>query len=194
MTVTPQEEHVRNLREDALRAHDAESEFWTQVNQGALDGGTLAIKTAFLINGGAALAVLGFIGAVAGQGRIGDADVQNITSALMWFTSGVALAGFSTGAAYFTNLATAAMSSSKKRLWEHPYLGPPDRCYTMLRTLFLAVAVIAGIGSMCLFVGGMIDVKHSVSKMKLVVPSAQKAANATTRTRGALARRPHFIL
>jgi hypothetical protein len=51
-------------REDATRAHDAESTFFREVNKSAIDGANLTLRTALLINGGACIAVLGFLGAL----------------------------------------------------------------------------------------------------------------------------------
>ena len=161
-------------REEALRAHDAETEFWKQSNQAAIDSGTLAIKTAFLINGGAAVAMLAFMGTIGGQGRISDGDLHILASCLIWFASGVAFAGISTAAAYFTNLYTAAGSSSRERIWDHPYLKPAKCKWVVLRLTFLSAAVLAGAISLSLFVYGMADVRHAVANIKIVAPLEKK--------------------
>src|ERR1700682_5357755 len=49
-------------REDAQRAHDNIEEFRRSVNEAAIKTGELALRTAILINGGAAIALLGFVG------------------------------------------------------------------------------------------------------------------------------------
>ena len=107
-------------REDAKRAHDAEREFWKLNNEAAINSGILAVRTAFLVNGGAAVAMLTFIGGMVAQGKIDDADLHGLASNLMWFAFGVALAAVATAFAYFVNLATAEGSASKERIWESP--------------------------------------------------------------------------
>jgi hypothetical protein len=163
-------------REEAIRAHDGEQDFWKQTNQAAIDSGSLAIKTAFLINGGAAVAMLTFIGGLVGQGRIGDTDLHSLSNSLMWFAAGVAFAAASTGAAYFTNFYTAASSSSKPRVWEHPYLGKPEKKWVCLRMLFLYIAVLSGAASLGLFVAGMYKVKTAVENIKIVAPLGEKTS------------------
>jgi hypothetical protein len=52
-------------REDAKRAHDSNRDFHTYVNKIAMENANLALRTLVIINGGAAIAVLGFLGAIA---------------------------------------------------------------------------------------------------------------------------------
>jgi len=56
--------------EEARRAHDRARDFELSTNEAAINSGQLAIRTAVLINGGAAVAVLAFLGGLAGQGII----------------------------------------------------------------------------------------------------------------------------
>ena len=49
-------------RQDAQRAHDQLAQFAQSVNEAAVKGGDAALRAALLINGGAAVSVLAFIG------------------------------------------------------------------------------------------------------------------------------------
>ena len=46
----------------ASQAHKAETEFFTQTNEASIGNANIALRTLVLINGGAALAFLTFIG------------------------------------------------------------------------------------------------------------------------------------
>ena len=61
--------------EEARRAHDRARDFELSTNEAAINSGQLAIRTAVLINGGAAVAVLAFLGGLAGQGIISVRDL-----------------------------------------------------------------------------------------------------------------------
>jgi hypothetical protein len=106
----------------AERAHDNETEFGHKNNDAAINAANAAIRIALLINGGAAVSVLAFIGGLVAQKVVPVSELGKIAAGLMWFTSGVALAGLSAGLAYFTNYCIATRSAKKLRMWEHPYL------------------------------------------------------------------------
>ena len=55
-------------REDAHRAHDEAKNFYQQVNEYTIKAGENALRAFLLINGGAAVSVLAFIGGL-GTGR-----------------------------------------------------------------------------------------------------------------------------
>jgi hypothetical protein len=57
-------ERQRWTREDALRVHDRAKDFEDKTNEATIAAGQVALRTAVLINGGAAIAVLAFIGGV----------------------------------------------------------------------------------------------------------------------------------
>ena len=58
------------VRQHAHRAHDANRQFQVNVNQATIKGGDAALRAALLINGGAAVSVLAFIGGLVSQRRI----------------------------------------------------------------------------------------------------------------------------
>jgi hypothetical protein len=58
------------LREDAHRAHDNSAAFHTYVNQATIESANIALKTLIVISGGAAIAVLTFLGGVASKDKI----------------------------------------------------------------------------------------------------------------------------
>ncbi|MGY3621998.1 hypothetical protein [Bradyrhizobium sp. USDA 10063] len=65
----------------------------------------MALRSAILVNGSAAVALLAFIGSLAAQGRVGGT------------AGGVAFALLATVAAYIINLLQADSVAAKKRIW-----------------------------------------------------------------------------
>jgi hypothetical protein len=68
-------------RQDAHRAHDNHTKFWTDVNEAAIKSSDTALRMAMLINGGAAVSVLAFIGGLVARDRIAMADLRGCRTA-----------------------------------------------------------------------------------------------------------------
>lgn len=60
----------------AERAHDTVTDFASKTNTAAVEAANLALRTAMLINGGAAISVLAFIGGLASRDKV---SLQAIT-------------------------------------------------------------------------------------------------------------------
>ena len=81
-------------RDDAKRAHDANRDFHSYVNTEAVGSSNLTLRTLVIINGGAAIAVLTFLGGVAAKDKVDFAQVGLVAGTIKWFAFGVALAVF----------------------------------------------------------------------------------------------------
>jgi hypothetical protein len=106
-------------RQYAQRAHDQLGQFQQSVNEAAIKGGDAALRAALLINGGAAVSVLAFIGGLPAQDRIKLDQLKGLAGSLMLVAAVVAM-----GFAYFTNYTVAAEAKSHERQWEYPYVKP----------------------------------------------------------------------
>jgi hypothetical protein len=148
-------------RDYAQRYHDQSREFFYRTNTAAIEGANLALKMAVLINGGAAISLLTFIG-----NEKNRAAFAQIAYALTCFASGVVLAGVGFLLAYYTNLLTAACEGSKELIWERPYIkpGPLTETYQNRKTLCHWGAAIAGIGSLIVFVIGVYCASRALMK------------------------------
>jgi hypothetical protein len=157
------------LRRDAERAHDKIAEFGLTINRAAIDNANLALRTAVLINGGAAISVLAFVGGMVAQGKIEvGPPLAEISSALIWFACGVAAATLALGFAYFTNYCIVGQASRRELRWQHPYVVPTSTSKRWLAAayIFQAIAVVLGLGSVGLFVKGMVEVRDAISHFK----------------------------
>jgi hypothetical protein len=154
-------------REDAHRAHDKNSEFHSYVNKAAIETANLSLRTLVVINGGAAIAVLTFLGGVASKEQIDFAKVGVVASTLKWFAFGVALAVTAMALSYLTNFATASIASSRTQNWEHPYVadGPKTKWWRITNRVFHFLAMVTAFASLGLFVEGMFAASDAVTHL-----------------------------
>jgi hypothetical protein len=69
-------------RRDAERAHDNNDEFFHKVNEAAITAANLALRMSLLLNGGAAISVLSFIGNLPAEKK------PFVAGGLVWFAWG----------------------------------------------------------------------------------------------------------
>src|SRR5260370_23096780 len=110
------------LREDAHGAHDNSDAFHTYVNQAAIESSNIALKTLIVINGGAAIAVLTFLGGVASKDKIDFASVAPVAMTIRYFAIGVALTLAAMAFSYLTNYFMVGIEMSRIKTYTHPYL------------------------------------------------------------------------
>jgi hypothetical protein len=158
--------HEQNLRA-AERAHDASFDFALKTNTAAIDSSNLALRTAMLINGGAAISVLAFAGGLASRDKVPLGQLTQIASTLVWFAFGVAVATLSMGLAYFTNICVTGSSFSQLKTFQHPYLEdtPKSRRYRLAAEVFRWLAVVGAVTSLALFISGMFAVKIAIGSL-----------------------------
>jgi hypothetical protein len=151
-------------REDALRVHDRSRRYSEAINEAVVKAGDVAIRTAMLINGGAAVSVLAFIGALVRQDGVTVKQVADVSGSLLWFGGGVAAAVFALALSYFTNYCYVGAETSKIFTFEHPYIidGANTRRWLRLGYAFHLGAIVWGMGSLAAFVVGMIDVHNAI--------------------------------
>jgi hypothetical protein len=158
-------DHQRWLAEQqrtlAERAHDRTLEFFDGVNKAAMDTANLALRMSLLINGGAAVALLSFVGGLPTGQKKAVADT------LLWFASGVAAAVTAMVLAYFTHYCMAGSEGSKIRKYEAPYIeaGPHTAVWRRCNYALHILSVIVGVGSIVLFVIGMVYVRSALTRL-----------------------------
>jgi hypothetical protein len=141
-------------RQDAHRAHDKADEFRTYVDQ---ETGELTLRMALLINGGAAVSLLTFVGSLPVGRKHAVAD------SLVWFAIGVVLAVLGIGFAYFTNFSRSELAFRRRGfgstlIWS-PVPATPR--YRALKIAFHVLAVLACLGSLAVFICGMLSVRNA---------------------------------
>jgi hypothetical protein len=119
--MTDEGEHAQNIRA-AEREHDLTNDIGKRLLDASLRAAQEAIKIAFLINGGAAVAILAFIAGLASRSGISFVEIKPVTRSLYWFAAGVVLAGIISACAYLANGLVSASYFSKDKIWTSPYV------------------------------------------------------------------------
>jgi hypothetical protein len=155
------------IREDAKRAHDASNEFHTYTNKAAIEGANLALRTLIVINGGAAIAVLTFLGGVSSKDKIDFTKVGAVADTIKYFAIGVACALATMALSYFTHFFMTGIESTKNKIWEHPFLEDTPRSLLMrkLNLGFHAAAFAAALASLALFMCGMFAASDKITHL-----------------------------
>jgi hypothetical protein len=145
------------LREDAHRAHDNSTAFHTYVNQATIESANIALKTLIVINGGAAIAVLTFLGGVASKDKIDFANVAPVAMTIRYFAAGVALTLAAMAFSYLTNYLMAGVELSRLKTYVHPYVteGPNTANHRWWNRLFHILSFGFALASLVLFLIGM---------------------------------------
>ena len=151
------------VRDEARRAHDRFAEFHLALSESAIKNSELTLRTGVLINGGAAISVLAFIGGP--QGRIGISQLGGIADCLILFALGVASATAGMCFAYLTHYFTFAGQESNKLSGEPPFVqsGPTTKWWKLSARVVYDLAILACLASLILFVMGMFDVKDAIT-------------------------------
>jgi len=161
-------------RSDAIRSHDRNADFMLRANEWAVRNGEQALKAGLYINGGAAVVLLGFIGAMASQDIISPADAAKMAGVLTWFAGGVAAAAIASGLAYFTNSAVAGIAASRTHHWDYPYLRDgPETPYRERAFKWLGIlTVLMAFAAFAAFAVGMWEARNA---LKLLAEAAGRS-------------------
>jgi hypothetical protein len=162
-------------RDEARRAHDREDGFFEQVNEAAIKNGESAFRACLLINGGAAISVLAFIGSLASKDVIGVPQLAAVANSLILFAFGVIAAVAGMALSYFVNYFTAEWARSFAHIWEHPWVVPGKNTGFLgwLKAVLHVITVLVGVASVVFFVCGIFAVRNSVKHLPPPANSTQ---------------------
>lgn len=136
------------------RKHSEYVELYTHMNDKVIEAGHLYLKTTILVNGGAAVAVLGFVASIAKADEQYTKLVIEVSNALLYFAVGVAAGLFAIALTYFTNYAVLAGLHHEGGKWEGPLAG-------LKRTIHFGTLAVA-CSSLTLFVMGADAVRQAI--------------------------------
>ncbi len=109
--------HEENLR-SARAAHEQHRSDSADLFKSVLSFADSALKSAAILNGGAALAMMALIGGVVTS----KVSVKPIVDAMTAFGGGLLLATLATGASYVTQYLYQVSHHKFELTWEHPYV------------------------------------------------------------------------
>lgn len=156
-------------KEDAAAIHADLRSFIAAANAAAAALSAATLKGLLLINGGAAVAMLGFVASIAGQSTEAQSLMSDIAGPLLWFAWGVALTVFATGMAYGVMYLQAAYAQSFELIPHSPYTSAGDHThrYRKLCVTSHVLAVVLASASLACFIRGV----TLVAKTLTAVPS-----------------------
>lgn len=150
--------------EAAKLAHANRTAFTGFANQTATEMSSQAIKAMMLINGGAAVAMLGFVANVSGGEAAAQLNLSAIVAALVWFALGSGLSVLAAGLSYVVMYLQAVHSEHGSRTYEHPYFehGKGAGWVHGVMVFFHISAFLAASASLAAFAWGVSDVAEIV--------------------------------
>jgi hypothetical protein len=102
-------------RQDAHRAHDNAIQFYNSINEHSIKSAELTLRTCILINGGAAVAVLAFLGSLASKGSNILGHLSPVADSIVKFAFGVLAALAAMGASYCVHYLVGCTSIRSKK-------------------------------------------------------------------------------
>jgi hypothetical protein len=174
-------------RDDAHRAHDKLDAFVERLDTAAIKSSEKALGACLVINGGAAIAVLSFIGGLASKDTIaiGGSDFKPVADSLVPFAFGVVAAVAGMALAYSAHFLTVLQARSHtkttevskttgKIIWVKP--GEKTWIWSVCRYSTHALAGLAGVASVVFFACGIFAVRNSVEHIKPAPPTQAPSA------------------
>lgn len=131
----------------------ADSAMSVELFKAATEGGQIALRSAIVINGGAAVTVLAFAGNAITKGQVhpGAPLLTAIGTALLWFMFGVGGAGVASGFRYLSQFA-----------YSQSNLGRGNRWWARSGAIGNVISILLGVGSFALFFVGGVAAYHAV--------------------------------
>lgn len=162
-----QRQHKRQsdlLRSLAEREHDRVQSIVAKTEEATIKSAEGAIRIVLLINGGAAVSVLAFIGSLASQGRVSFDRLNTIAGSLIWFGCGVGSAAICAFFFYLTNISYSYATGTQTRDYNHPYVHqtPCSRQWRCAGLIFHWTALLSAGAAFGFFVYGIVDVRNAI--------------------------------
>lgn len=144
-------------RSEAERAHDRVDQQFAAMNDAAIKASSLAVRTALLINGGAAIALISFIG------HLPPSKMKTVAETIIWFAWGVVASASALVLAYFTHYSMAGFINSHQRSYDAPFVtaGATTNRWLQWKRFFHISAALCGLLSIVLFILGMFEVRDA---------------------------------
>jgi hypothetical protein len=182
LTPTPAREKWELTKQAAERAHERSDEYILKRNKAVLTNAETVVRSLILINGGAAISVMTFVGALAAKPSVPGDQISAIARGLEWFAGGALAATVTAAFAYLTNYLYMSTEQEKSRDYDHPYLHENEASNRRLvwGTVCHYLAIAAVVVSLCGFAGGIWFVSGGVTEISARVPTPAPPVPAPT--------------
>lgn len=119
------------------------------LNERAVDLASATLKALLLLNGGAAVAMLGFVASISGHGTFDQLNLSKTISVLQLYALGAAFAGLATGISYIVMYMQAILVINQEFIDEKPYVQKGEkfvkiyRSYAAVHLLAVCIAILS---------------------------------------------------
>jgi hypothetical protein len=170
--LTPEQAHEKAMREwelkvrTAERAHDERTAYAAAMAETVVKDAWGVIRNLILINGGAAISILTFVGALAARAGTLPTQLSETAKGLKFFAAGVVAATITAAFSYLTNYCYGEAARGLTRDYVHPYNHPTPwtKRITNVGRIFHVAALLFVIVSLVCFVWGVLVVAGAVVK------------------------------
>lgn len=129
-------EEFRDATQRDLAQYRASVDFSLEASRAAITAGQASLRVPIITNGGAAIALLAFLGSILATTPPGERDLHGFPGSLFTFLLGVLAGAIASGLAYFAAYAAASQSS---------------KCFHLFNSLTILTVIASHI---CFLVGG----------------------------------------
>ncbi|MFT4795302.1 MAG: hypothetical protein ACJAVR_001502 [Paracoccaceae bacterium] len=142
----------------AVRAHERHLDVWRLLNAATVDSGAAAVKSLFIMNGGAVVALLAFVANAVGE--CGADLTGRASSALLLFSYGLISAAAVACGAYLVNFCYLSSVAAARLTWSHPFTekSRSSRNWLRIGRPLHALSIIVAIASLSFFLFGVWDI------------------------------------
>lgn len=155
--------------EHAKRAHDLNRQSSADFTKAAIESANVAIRSLMLVNGGAVVALLAFLGALE-SGDAGNAVKADVLVApILWFALGVGFSAMTATLAYLVNLLDSGLVNSVRLTWEHPFIEDDEKAPRLRwwRVRLHVVAILLATASLVTFFLGVFTVTQAIGELAI---------------------------
>jgi hypothetical protein len=152
-------------REHALRAHERALDDINAASRSAIEASNVVLRALLLINGGAVVALLAFVGALETGDGAASNDATLLVTPILWFALAVGFAVTAAGLAYVVTFLDDRLFSDIELIWEHPYVRRPPKKTLVWRNIAHALAVAFAMASLIGFFVGVWTVTGAIQQL-----------------------------
>lgn len=162
------------IRKIAEKTHANQIEFAKGANLAAVSTGTETVKAILLINGGACVAVLAFIGSIASKVQV----VTDLAGSLVWFAIGAVAAVISAAFGYLTNLSLSSETNTKTHHFDAPFVRETEasRWHHVAGCVTRWVSICCAIVGILAFAGGVFAASCAFKHLRVENPPVTPSA------------------
>jgi hypothetical protein len=156
---------LSNITDPAETAHADIRAFIAYANEAAVGLSVTTLKGLLLINGGAAVAMLGFVASAVGNDDTLRVDLPSVVDTLRWFATGVATSVVASGLAYIVMYLQVASVQSFELRHDAPFVRgnkTSDRLQ-LITNIVHVFAVFVAVASLICFLAGTLAISLIVS-------------------------------